>query len=120
MLHKFNNTEIRTPTSFSCTIDEIKSGDSCTTLDGVTHVDIIRDNRKLSYTWTDPSEDEASDLLTFASNVFITIYYPDPELGWTTKTFKRTGRSINYHDLRVGERWISSISLSFEERGANL
>lgn len=117
MKHKFNDVEIRTPTSFSVELEDYESGDSCTTLDGIVHTDVITQKRVLSYQWADPDTDEIKKILELVSDPFVKVYYPDPINGWETRVFKRSGRKIPFRDYRIGERQVKSLSFTLKEKG---
>lgn len=118
MTHKFNNAEIRTPTSFSWDIEPIETQESGITLDGKGHSDILAQKRNLSYRWTDPTREEVSTYLQLINqNRYVDITYPDAMSGiYETREFKVVKNGAPFRDMRVGALLYSELSLVFKER----
>lgn len=118
MAHLFNNIDIRTPTSFSWSWEEIETEESGITLDGLDHSDVLANKVLLDYEWLDPTKEEVSQILSLVKQTrYVTITYPDAETGtFITKEFKPTKKTAPFRDLRVGSRMYSTLSLSFKER----
>lgn len=118
MDHKFNGVDVRTPTSFSWDESELETSESGTTLDGLDHSDVLANKVKLKYTWSDPTKEEVSEILTLLKQSRYTlITYPDAVTGtYLTKEFKPKGKNAPFRELRVGSRLYQTLSLNFEER----
>jgi hypothetical protein len=117
MAHKFNGTDVRTPTSFSWDKKDIEIGGR-TTADGMDHSEVLTEKITLDYAWSDPTKEEVSAILQLINQTrYVSITYPDAESGTDiTKDFKRDKRSAPFRELRVGAKLYSSLSLSFVER----
>lgn len=118
MAHKFNGVDVRTPTSFSWSLEEIETAESGITLDGLDYSDVLTNKVTLSYAWLDPTATEVSELLTLVrQSRYVTITYPDAETNtYLTKEFKPTQKGAPFRDLRVGAKQYSTLTLSFKER----
>jgi len=116
-MHKFNGTDIRTPTSFSWDIEDIIVGEIMTQ-DGLDHSSRLTQKRAISYGWTDPSAIEVAAILQLLNQSrYVTITYPDAMSGvYETKEFKVENRGAPFRNLRVGALLYSSLSLGFKER----
>ena len=117
MAHKFNNTTIRTPTSFTWDKKDVEAS-VLTTQDGLDHTEILSEKVTLNYEWQDPAKEEVAVILNLVNQSrYVTITYPDAESGTDlTKEFKRNTRNAPFRELRVGAKLYSKLSLSFTER----
>lgn len=115
-MHKFNNTQVRTPTEFTWDTKTVEAGSP--TADGKDHSVILSEKRILSYTWSDPTKEEVSQILALVKETrYTNIEYPDAETGTdVTGEFRITKNSAPFRSLRVGQKIYSKLSLSFEER----
>ena len=117
MAHKFNDVEIRTPTSFEWDMEDIEAGNGFTSQDGVYHFEILAQKRNLSYQWTDPSAEEVSSILTLINqDRIISVTYPDAMSNeYETRNFKIQKRSAPFRSLRVGAKMYSALSIDLKE-----
>lgn len=117
MGHKFNGTDIRTPTSFTWDMEDDEAGGE-KTADGKEHSTIVASKVALSYQWSDPSVEETATIFQLvAASRYVSITYPDPTTGgFTTGTFKPTKKGVPFRELRVGERLYQTLSLDFKEQ----
>ena len=117
MAHKFNDIDVRTPTSFSWDMEPIETSEK-PTADGKDHTKIIAYKRKLEYEWQDPKKEEVSTILLLINQTrFVSVTYPDAMSNtYETREFKVVKRSAPFRSLRVGARLYETLSLSFEER----
>jgi hypothetical protein len=117
-MHKFNDVEIRTPTSFSWDMEDIEVGESQVTADGLDHSEILTQKRNIAYEWTDPTKEEVSTILQLINqNRYVNITYPDAMSGiYETREFKVIKKGAPFRNLRVGALLYSALSLDFKER----
>lgn len=117
-MHKFNGSEIRTPTAFNWDLEDIEVGESQVTADGLEHSEILAQKRNISYEWTDPSKEEVATILQLINQQrYVNITYPDAMSGTDeTREFKAVKKSAPFRNLRVGALLYSVLSLEFKER----
>ena len=93
---KINGDVVATPAEFSVTVLDLDNGESTVrTADGTLNRDRITTKRQLDITWAPLNWSDASTLLTAMTDIFFTVYYPDPMSGqYETKTFYVGNRPV--------------------------
>jgi hypothetical protein len=116
MAHKFNGTDVRTPTSFNWDLKDIEAN-SYRDANGMSHYSIIAQKRTISYKWLDPTAEEVSTILQLVNQAnYVNISYPDAMSNiYETRAFKPLKRSAPFRNLRVGAKLYSELSFDFEE-----
>lgn len=112
---EINGIRIPVPTAFSVDIEDL-DGESERTADGNLHRERIAVKRKLKleYKWLD--QHQSSELLNAMGDEFFNVTYPDPQEGYTTKTFYVGARSTPmYSYINGSPRW-EKMSFNFIER----
>lgn len=89
MIIKINNVAIKSPKEISVTTMDLDSSDSTTrSANGTLTRDRIAVKKQIDITWPAMNWTDMATLLQAMSNVYFTVYYPDPMEGnYVTKTF---------------------------------
>ncbi|MDT2782897.1 hypothetical protein P7H41_13185 [Vagococcus fluvialis] len=114
-----NGVTVKPPQEFSATLNTIDADSSGRNANGTMVRDIITQKVKIECKWGPLSDSEASTILKAVKDKFITINYPDPEIGGqTTKTFyvgDRSAPSYSWNNKFSQAKW-QGLSMNFIER----
>ncbi|MDQ0149359.1 DUF6711 family protein [Eubacterium multiforme] len=95
-----NGVTVVAPKSFKVNIMDLDGENSNRNAKGVMLRDRLRVTRKLECEWGPLTSDEIKTILNAISDVYFSVYYPDPKDGKTTKTFYTGDRSAPAFDFK--------------------
>ena len=84
--------------------------------DGTMYRDRIATKRKAELEFSIMTDAEMATVFSAISAEFFTMYYPDPELGWTTKTFYAGDREAVIYSLSSNLPKWEGLSFNVIER----
>lgn len=113
---KINNVSMPSPSVFEVDIQDI-DGESNRNAKGDLLRDRIAVKRKLNCEWPPLTPEECSTLLKAVSDVFFSVYYPDPMTGgFETKTMYVGDRSVPALYTKDGKVYWKSLKMNFVEK----
>ncbi len=119
---EFNGVAVKDPSALSWGISDASSEESGrSTNDGKAHKDVIAQKRKLELSWSNPTKDEVSAILTAVNyttvGAFFKVKYPDAMSGkFETRTFYVGDRTAPMKTWTVNQKIYSTLSFSIIEQ----
>ena len=111
-----NGRQVAQPATVTYDRYDMDSEESFRGLDGTMQRDRVATKVKLNCQWNGLTADEMKQLLSSMEDVFFDIYYYDPLVGYTTKTFYVGDRSAPVYSVSNGKIIFKSFSANFIEQ----
>lgn len=112
-----DGVKIKTPSSFVWGLQDISAADSGRTDDGIMHKNRIRQVRKLSLAWNNPTKDETAAILQAVNPEYFTVIYPDAmEDSNESREFYAGDRTAPMKIWTVGNKRYEQLSFDIIER----
>lgn len=112
-----DGVEIKTPSSFTYTLQDISGSDSGRTMDAVMHKNRVAQKIKISLGWNNPTPEETSAILKAFDPEYIKVTYPDAkENKDVTKEFYVGDRTAPIYSWAIGRKRYTQISFDIIER----
>ena len=112
-----DGVEIKDPSSFSYSLQDVSAPDSGRTTDSVMHKNRVAQKVKISLQWNLPTPEEASAILQAFQPEYFDVTYPDALTNSNvTKTFYRGDISAPVKFWMVNDKRYESISFNIIER----
>ncbi len=119
---EINGVAVKDPSSLLWGITDVSSEESGrNTNNGKANKDVIAQKRKLDLSWSNPTKDEVSAILTAVNyttvGAFFSVKYPDAMTGTNqTKTFYVGDRSAPMKTWTINNKTYSSLSFNIVEQ----
>ncbi|MBF0779799.1 MULTISPECIES: DUF6711 family protein [unclassified Granulicatella] len=110
-----NGVTVVTPKTFQVSISDI-DGESSRNARGQIIRDRVAIKRKIECEWGMLTQFEIQQILAAVINEFVTVQYPDPQLGMVTKTFYVEERSSPAYSWNNHLKPWSGLKMSLIER----
>lgn len=112
-----DGVEIKTPSVFNYSLQDVSDSASGRTLDALMHKNRIAQKIKISLSWNSPTPDETSAILKAFNPEYIMVKYPDAkENQYVTKEFYVGDRSAPIKIWAIGNKRYSQVSFDIIER----
>lgn len=116
-LMKVDGVKIKTPSSFSWSLQDISASDAGRTDDAIMHKNRIAQKRKLSLAWNNPTKEQTSEILKAFNPEYITVVYPDAMSGSNeSREFYSGDKTAPMKIWTVNNKRYSQISFDIIER----
>jgi len=112
-----DGVEIREPSEFTWGLNDVDASDSGRTQDGKMHRNRVTQKRKINLSWSMPTPDETSAILSAFNPQYFDVTYFDPlDNATMTRTFYASDKSAPVHVWQANKKYYTSVSFNIIER----
>ena len=114
---KVNGKNIKTPSVFHPSLQDISASDAGRTQDALMHKNRVAQKRKIQLAWNNVSPEDAHAILSAFSDEYFRVTYYDPWEGeTTTRTFYSGDQSSPVKRWAIGNKLYEQVSFDIIER----